>query len=128
MRLHVKTIDRHRSFVASSPAAGTAPRAVEFHIEQLVLHRVEPAERLRIGDALQAALASWITKHGWPGFGTRDVSIERIDAGSFRAAPGERAGTIGNRIARCLHQGMSRSAATGAVRPNAQSTAIEADR
>jgi hypothetical protein len=77
---------------------------IELHIEELVLHGVDPADRLRIGDAVEAELArllatGQISAHG---------DLERMNGGTRRLASNSNATTIGTQVARAVHGGLAR--------------------
>jgi hypothetical protein len=77
---------------------------IELHIEEIVLHGAEPADRLRIGDAVEAELARLLA--------TGEIStqgdVERINAGTRRLPTGANATTIGTQVARAVHGGLTR--------------------
>jgi len=59
-----------------------APREIEVHIEELVLHGFDPNARWRIGDALETELRALLAESGFPPAWL--LSPQRIDAGVFR--------------------------------------------
>jgi hypothetical protein len=77
---------------------------IELHIEELVLHGVDPADRFGIGDAVELELTrllatSQISAHG---------DVERINSGTRRLSTSANATTIGTEVARAVHGGLSR--------------------
>jgi hypothetical protein len=75
---------------------------IELHIEELVLHGVDPADRHRIGDAVERELARLLAER--PISGQRD--IEHLDAGTRRLPAHANAPAIGAQVARAVHGGL----------------------
>ena len=80
-----------------------AARELEIHIEEVVLRNFSPGDRSRIGDALESELANLVRQHGLSTT-TRSMSIDRLDAGSFKVAPGARAQTVGGPVAEAVFE------------------------
>jgi hypothetical protein len=80
--------------------------AFELHIEELVLHGFNPADRRRIGEAVERELTRLLDEQGIPGRG--DVQISRLDGGNITLAPGARPEAVGAEIARSVHGSLSR--------------------
>ncbi len=57
------------------------PRAIEVHIEELVLHGFAPETRWQIGDALEEELRGLLAHNGIPSGWL--LNPERIDAGKI---------------------------------------------
>jgi hypothetical protein len=85
-----------------------ARRSVELHIEELVLHGFSPRDRYRIAAAVEAELARLFTERGVSPSLARGGEIASLDGGSFEAAPGSGAETIGRHVAQALYGGMNR--------------------
>ena len=83
------------------------PRAVELHIEELVLHGFAPGDRHRIADAVERELARLFAEQGVPRALQSGFESPRLDAGSFNFAPDSRAETIGAEVARAIYGGFS---------------------
>ena len=77
---------------------------IELHIEELVLHGVDPADRHRIGDVVERELARMLAER--PISGRRD--IEHIDAGTRRLPAQAKAPAIGAQVARAVHRGLTK--------------------
>lgn len=83
------------------------PRAVELHIEELVLHGFAPGDRHRIADAVERELARLFAERGVPAGLGDGFESPRLDAGSFDFAPGARAETVGEEVARAIYGGFT---------------------
>lgn len=79
-----------------------APRSIEVHIEELVLHGFEPHQRHTIGDALQRELARLFSQPQLQ----PPLSRERIDAGNIRLTPSARPAAIGAQVASAVFGGI----------------------
>jgi hypothetical protein len=71
---------------------------IEVHIGELVLHGIDPADRHRVGDAVQSELARLLGERGL----TTPASFARpvVSAGSVRIT---RPNTLGAQVARALY-------------------------
>lgn len=80
-------------------------RRVVVEIEELVLHGFDPRDRYRIGDVMQAELATLL--------GDLEVAtaprapVDRIDAGAFDVPAGAGGGSIGRGAARAVRRSFS---------------------
>jgi hypothetical protein len=82
---------------------GTRAGAMEVHIEELVLHGFNAGDRLSIGDAVEQELTRLLAEeHGLSGL-SGPMSIERINGGAFKVAPGGRPAGVGAGVARAVH-------------------------
>lgn len=76
---------------------------IELHIEEMILHGFDHADRHTIGDAVERELARLIRNGGL----TRDVSdgmnIPQRDGADIQMRPGMRAETTGTEIARSVY-------------------------
>jgi len=79
------------------------PREIDVHIEELVLHGFEPANRWRIGDALQEELRGLLSAKGIPSLWLS--SPERIDAGKISCASLTKNAQAGAEIAGAAYRG-----------------------
>lgn len=95
-----------RSANCESPASRDAPRAVELRIEELVLHGFTPAERYRIGDAVERELARLFAAQGVPATLGQGREITRLDAGAVEIQPGTNAELTGALLAQAIYGGL----------------------
>jgi hypothetical protein len=86
---------------------GVRPRAIEVHIEELVLDGFARRDRLAIADAVEAELTRLIAEGGVGALGERQASVERVQAGSFRAEAGARGAAIGAETAKAVFGGIT---------------------
>ena len=85
----------------------TRPRAIEVHIDELVLHGFDAADRHSIGDAVQVELAELLGAMEVAGSMSRSTSIERLDGVSI-VPLGPDARHLGQAIGRSVSEGLSR--------------------
>ena len=86
----------------SSPL-GARPSTVDLHIDELALHGFVPADRYRIGAAVEQELVSLLTERGLPASLGLIGELAWLDGGAFELAPGMAAEAIGARIARAIY-------------------------
>lgn len=86
--------------------APAAPRSIEVHIEELVLHGFSPADRRPIADAIERELSSLLAREGLPA--EQSFEIGRVNGGTFRIGEKQRAGSAGKGVARAIYGGLSR--------------------
>ena len=79
------------------------PREIEVHIEELILHGFEPANRWRIADAVLQELGGLLAGRGVPSLWLSGP--ERIDAGTISSASLSSPGQVGAGIAYAAYQG-----------------------
>ena len=96
------------------------PPMLELHIEELVLHGFPVSQHRSIGDAVQKELTRLIEEQGMPSLTTRPVSLERLNAGSFKTAKQATAPVIGRQLARQIHQQLSQTSSTPSRRLSVQ--------
>ncbi len=84
------------------------PGIVELHIEELVLDGFSPAERFRIGRAVEQELGRLFAERGLPPSLTREGEIPRLDGGTLEAKPGSGAEAMGARVAQAVYEGFNR--------------------
>jgi hypothetical protein len=77
---------------------------IELHIEELVLHGVDPADRHRIGDAVERELARLLVERPI----AARTDLEHIDAGTRRLPAQAKAPAIGAQVARAVHGGLTK--------------------
>lgn len=80
-----------------------SPRAIEVHIEELVLHGFAPETRWQIGDALAQELRGILAAKGIPPAWLS--SPDRIDAGLIGPLNLTKAGAAGEQIAGAAYRG-----------------------
>jgi hypothetical protein len=114
MRIDTATRSARRAAPAARETSATIPGIVEIHIDEVVLWNFSPGDRSRIADALEAQLGNLLMTHGLPDV-NRPTSIERLDAGSFKVAPGEKPQMIGGQVAKAVYRQLS---PLGRGRPN----------
>jgi hypothetical protein len=83
-----------------------APRAVEVHIEELVLHGFAPGDRHAIAEAVQHELAQLIGQGQLPVSHGNPVVLKQIDAGTFQVKAGSRPENSGAQIARSVFRSL----------------------
>jgi hypothetical protein len=76
------------------------PRAIEVHIEELVLHGLPRSTRWQITDALESELRARLTKDGVPA--AWQSSPKQLDAGSITSNTDAK---FGAEIARAIYGG-----------------------
>lgn len=76
------------------------PRAIEVHIEELVLHGLPRSTRWQIADAIETELRARLTKDGVPA--AWQSSPKQLDAGSVKSNTYAK---LGAKVARAIHGG-----------------------
>jgi hypothetical protein len=94
------------------PAA--APN-VELHIEELLLHGFNPRDRFAISDTVEHELTRLIGSGGLAGIAS-EITVERLDGGRFKAAPGMKPGAVGKQIAQTVYRGIAPAGSKGPAR------------
>jgi hypothetical protein len=79
------------------------PREIDVHIDELVLHGFEPANRWRIADALQQELRGLLAAKGVPALWL--CSPEQIEAGTICSASLTKPARLGAEIADATYRG-----------------------
>jgi hypothetical protein len=77
---------------------------IVIEIDELVLHGFPPADRYRIGEAVQAELTRILGERGLAGAWTSGAAAVRLDAGSFNVASGMPAAAIGGSAAEAVYR------------------------
>jgi len=93
---------------ASPKSTTKTRRAVEVHIEELVLHGFAPGDRHAIAEAVQRELAQLIGESQLPLSHGNPVALKQIDAGAFQVKAGSKPESSGTQIARSVLSGMHR--------------------
>jgi hypothetical protein len=84
-------------------ARGKRAAGVEVHIDELVLHGFDVADRFPIRDALERELTRLLAERGALSHLSGPMEIERMNGGSFKVSPGGRAAGVGAEVARAVH-------------------------
>lgn len=79
---------------------------VDVHIEELILHDSAPGDRERVGAALRRELERLIAERGLSHSLLKGAEISSFDGGTFHAAHGAAAETLGVGIAQAVFGGM----------------------
>lgn len=81
-------------------------RSVELHIEEVVLHGFDPANRYAIGEAIERELTRLFSEQGATTAAIRqDGKTARLDRGAFEMRAGSNAETLGMQVARAIYGG-----------------------
>ena len=78
---------------------------IEININELVLHGFSPADKFRIGQAVEQHVSLLSNKEGVPSSLQNNDEVHLMNAGDFRMAPNDSAGSIGNQIAGTIYTG-----------------------
>jgi hypothetical protein len=105
------------SGLANPRSPTKAPRAVEVHIEELVLHGFAPGDRHVIADAVQRELAQLISESQIPVSHGDPVALKQIDAGTFHVKPGSKPQATGTQIAKAVYRSLQRGTRASASAP-----------
>lgn len=82
-------------------------RNLELNIEKLVLYGFVPADRARIGAAVQQELTRLLAERGVPLSLERGGAISHIDAGAFEMSSATKPDAIGIQIAQTIYGGLN---------------------
>lgn len=82
------------------------PLRIEVNIDELVLHGFSPAERYRIGEALEGELTRLLTEGGLPSGLVKGGQVDRLDCGSFDVKQGSKGESIGLQVAKSVYGGI----------------------
>jgi hypothetical protein len=88
--------------------AEKTPRAVNLHIEELVLHGFSRGERFEIGDAVERELSRLFSEPDNSQSLAETASKDSVDGGSFRISQGARSAAIGTQVANAVYGGLAR--------------------
>lgn len=81
---------------------------VELHVEELLLHGFSPADRARVGAAVERELARLLAERGLPPGLAQGGEFPDLQGGSFRAAAGAPPEAVGAQVARAIYGGLAR--------------------
>ena len=84
---------------------GVKPRSIDVHIEELVLEGFSPADRVRIGEAMERELSRLFAHESLVTPGPSH-NFDRVDAGEFRMPAGGAARAVGREAARSVFRGL----------------------
>ena len=79
---------------------------VHIHLEEVILHGLGRAERLRAATALQAELVRLLTEGGVPATLRQTAELPRLAGGSFDLTPSLSPERYGVQAARALYRGL----------------------
>lgn len=82
-------------------------RNLELNIEKLVLYGFVPADRARIGAAVQQELTRLFAEQGVPPSLKRGGAISHLDAGTFEMSSAAKPDAIGIQIAQTIYGGLN---------------------
>ncbi|HEX8336386.1 MAG TPA: hypothetical protein VF621_06625 [Pyrinomonadaceae bacterium] len=82
------------------------PGAIKLHIDEVVLHGFEPADRAALGAALETELARLLAA-GDPTALTGASQVARIDGGAFEMPRHTAPDVAGTRLARAVYDGLT---------------------
>lgn len=95
------------SALASDSSSRSRP-SVELHIEELVLNGFNPADRYRIGEAVERELTRLLTEQGTPITTTQNVEIAHLNGGAINVKPGSNTEATGIQLARAIYGGLGK--------------------
>ena len=79
---------------------------IEIHIDELVLYGFAPADRWRIGQAIEHALTRLFAEQGLPPALSMGGELARIDGGAFHVTTGTAAEGLGAQVAQAVYGGL----------------------
>ncbi len=85
---------------------GMKPENIELHIEELMLRGFSPADRYRIGHAIERELARMFAEQGTPPSLVQGHEVAHLNGETFRMKPGSKAETIGVQVAQAVYGGL----------------------
>ena len=93
---------------AAPHGPGARLHNLDLQIEELVLHGFNPADRYRIGAAVEAELARLFAERGVAPSLARGGEMSSLDGGSFDVAPGAGPEGVGGQVAQAVYGGLNR--------------------
>jgi hypothetical protein len=81
---------------------------IEIHIDALVLYGFAPADRWRIGQAIEHELTRLFAEQGLPSTLSMGGELARIDGGAFHVAAGTTVEGLGAQVAQAVYGGLQR--------------------
>lgn len=97
---------RFRSQPTRDARSRNVRQSVELHIDELVLHGFEPAQRYAIGDAVERELARLFNERGLPPGTGEAIEIAEVDGGTIYLSPGSNDEATGRQLARVIYGGL----------------------
>ncbi len=92
--------------VAQPNTAAVAPRSIELHIEELVLHGFAPDNHEQFAAAVESELTRLLTERGIPSLLTASGEVEQLGGSAFRIQQGEQAEVTGQHLAKAIYTGV----------------------
>jgi hypothetical protein len=102
----VKTPEQLDTGLGDRRLPAKTARAVEVHIEELILHGFAPGDRHAIAEAVEHELAQLIGQGQLPISHGNPVALKQVDAGTFQVKANSRPANNGTQIARLVFRGM----------------------
>jgi hypothetical protein len=81
------------------------PRAIELYIDELVLDGFKPGDSYGIAEAIEGELTRLFAERGLPHSLARGAEVDRVETGTFQAAPDSRVGVVGTQVAQFIYAG-----------------------
>lgn len=81
---------------------------VHLQIEELILHGFTPADRQRIGAAVEEELTRLLVEQGVPPTLANGGLLARLDGGSFSVSATAKPQQIGRQVAQAIYKGLGR--------------------
>lgn len=85
-----------------------APRQIDLHIDEVVLHGFDGLEGTALRPALERELARLLTEHGLPHSWVADARIVRLNGTALKALPNAAAPEVGRQVACAVYGGLKR--------------------
>lgn len=79
--------------------------SIEINIGEIVLHGFSPADKFRIGQAVEQHLTSLLIEQGVPSSLQKNSDQPSIKGATFQLSQHDSAGSIGNQIAGTVYSG-----------------------
>ena len=83
---------------------------IDLRIEELVRHGFDPADRYRIGVALERELARLFAEQGAPKSLMRGAELPTLSLGSFQVRQGAKPEVVGAQVAQAVYKGLNAGA------------------
>ena len=82
------------------------PRAIDLHIQELVLDGFPSGDQYTIREAMERELGRLLSTLGLPSPDASIRTLDAIDAGSFRLPPGSRPSVVGQEIGLTVYRAL----------------------
>lgn len=79
---------------------------IELHIERLILHDFDPADRLGIQTAVYRELTRLFSERGVPAGLEKGISASSLNGGEFDVSEGAKSEAIGAQVAQNIYGGL----------------------